>query len=203
MMAPYSSLNLQNSAIREWKVPCWPGASSYTVFFTRTLNRIIVHYFFLRAFFVFAAMFVFEQQTEDALRLVGYDATFISSFPFIRNQYLIASERLNEINIAHFHLLDVAVWWLIILVGMRFLATTIFLKQYDDRYRYVRQILSRGYERYGWVVYFGVVMMVAPFIVSNMQLVLSAPEFFLFVKYFPRTYFFMILFIYYLSLIHI
>src|ERR1700730_10472047 len=99
MMVSDPSLNPQSLAIRGWKVPCWPGTASYTIFFTRHLNRFIVRYCFLGAIVAFAAMFVFEQQTEEALRLVGYNDVFISSFPFIRDQYLVASERLSEINI--------------------------------------------------------------------------------------------------------
>jgi hypothetical protein len=112
---------------------------------------------------------------------------------------LIASEKIEDINIAHFHLLDVAMWYLAIVSGVRFFTIFFFLKQYDDYYRCYQDSLSRSYERYGWRTYIGglALLMLTPIAVSNMQFVMRDRELFLFVRYFPRLYFFMILFVYY------
>jgi hypothetical protein len=78
-------------------------------------------------------MFLFAQEVDKVLDLIGYDTHVISEFSFIRGWYLRLTEfpPTRNIDLAYFHVLDLTIW-LTIAVWANWLVTgVIFLKQYD------------------------------------------------------------------------
>ena len=156
-------------------------------------------------------MFVFEHSLDTALdHLVGYRNGFVSYFPFIRNQYLylIKSQRMPNVDIAHFHILDVVIWIALLGWGTYLIVGIIFLKQYDDRF----QKLSRVLAEIGLSTIMGVIsgsyctimffflLIIGLWIATDMPTLIRISEFNFMMTHFPRTYFCFISLLYYYSI---
>ena len=143
-------------------------------------------------------IFVFEHRVDGALRLVGYEEKFVSCFPFIRNMYfpLATSNKLGGIDIAHFHLLDFALWLTIAVWGI-WLAVGIFLLNHYDRGLSRLSELYRG--RWLQVYLSWIFLLGCPVIMSiPLRTPLYNPELLFVLRHAPRFYFFTIAFTYYL-----
>jgi hypothetical protein len=96
----------------------------------RSMPRRIIRPLLAGGIFAILLMFVFERQVDNALELVGYDRNFISYFPFVRNlhsRFALYYRGAENLDIAHFHMLDVAVSLSIIVWGAWLSARIIFL----------------------------------------------------------------------------
>lgn len=141
-------------------------------------------------------MFLFERQVDIALRIVGYSDNFVSYFPFIRNIYfrLVSSHKLASIDVAHFHLLDVAVCLTVAVWGVWLALGVIFIKRYDAGFRVGLLDLLEGYRGRRVVMYFSwIFALSAPIIMSiPPRLPLDNPELLFVLRHIPGFYFFAI-----------
>ncbi len=149
-------------------------------------------------------MFVFERQVDNALELIGYDRSLVSYVPFIRNlhlRFVLYYSGVANLDVAHFHMLDVALLLSMTVWGAWLTAGIIFLKRCDDDFRL---FCVRVWERYrgrhlalcvSWVF-----VLSCPVILSTMpRMPVTNPELLLMFTYIPRFYFFMIALAYFLS----
>jgi hypothetical protein len=153
--------------------------------------------------FVLLSIFIFEQQVDNALGLVGYNGNFVSYFPFVKNMYfhLIASNRrIANLDVAHFHMLDVALWLSIVVWGTWLTAGIISLKKYDNAFRLFLPLMSERYRRRLRFMYFSwAFMLLGPIILSiPPSAPLENPEILFVLANIPRFYFFVIALSYYL-----
>ena len=146
-------------------------------------------------------MFLFERQVDNALRIVGYNDSFVSYFPFVRNIYfrLVSSHKLASIDAAHFHLLDVAVCLTVAVWGIWLALGVIFIKRYDAGFRVGLLYLLEGYRGRRVVMYFSwIFALLAPIIISlPPRLPLDNPELLFVLRQIPGFYFFAIALSYY------
>jgi hypothetical protein len=151
--------------------------------------------------FVISLMFVFEHQVDNALRLVGYDSNFVSSFSFLKNLYfhLSSSKRIVRLDVVHFHILDV-VLWLSIFVGGSWLALgIIFIRKIDSRVRLGLARLSERCRGRRLIVFLSWIFMLSGPIVLSMppREPLDNPEILFVLNHIPQFYFFFIAQCYY------
>jgi hypothetical protein len=169
----------------------------------RTLRRTKVTWVLLRwGVLAILLMFLFERQTNDVLRLAGYNDEFVSYFPFVRNNYFtfISSKKTASISVAHFHILDVVVWLSIIVWGA-WLADGIFrLRQCDNGFRLaVARVLERYRGRRLILYITWLFMLLGPIIVSIQPKPLADnPEMRLILTYIPQIYFLVVALTYYI-----
>src|SRR5665213_1138535 len=93
-------------------------------------------------------MFVFERQVDNALQLIGYDRSVVSYVPFIRNLHLrfgLYYRGAANLDIARFHMLDLALLLSLTVWGAWLMAGIIFLRKCDDDFRL---FCARVWERY-------------------------------------------------------
>lgn len=133
------------SRARGAKIPCWPNPSPLTIFFTRDLNRFIYRFAYAGALILFVLLFLFSQQIDHLLTVLGYNSDFVSYFPFLRALYahLISSVRVAHLSTAYFHILDVCLCVSLAIWGGRLTAGVFFLRQYDGFYRGVSLAIAR------------------------------------------------------------
>jgi hypothetical protein len=155
---------------------------------------------------LFIVMFVLEQPVDDALALIGYNDTFIASFPFVRDQYLYltATRKIANISVAHFHILDIAVWLSVFMSSARLATIFIFFKYFDIPFQRVSFILSHDKKSTfsaippiyrAWLV---IVIIVAGFWpMTDIRFQVRVHEWFYVMREFPKVYFCLLSICYY------
>jgi hypothetical protein len=149
-------------------------------------------------------IFVFERQVDSAIELIGYDRLVVSYLPFIRNlhlRFMLYYDRAANLDIAHFHMLDLALLLSLNVWGAWLMAGIIFLKKRDDEFRL---FCARVWERYrgrhlalyvSWVF-----VLSCPIILSVLPRVpVTNPEIRCILTYVPIFYFFTIATSYFLG----
>lgn len=199
----YSAAN-QFGTLRA-KVPCRPNPSRVTTLLTSGLRRLIYRHLYKPTPFLFIFVFVFHQQIDGVLQLLGYDAKFVSYFPFLRTLYarLDASVWLNHVSVTYFHVLDATLWLSLAIWGARLAAGLIFLKQYDDLYL-AFSIRTKGVPRERvYVAYAGTLwLFVTPFFINYALMqpkILNDPEVLFIVTSSPTVYFLSLAVIYFFT----
>jgi len=177
------------------KLPCTPGASRLTVLLTRDLQRITYRYLFIGAFFALVLMAILNSQVDEALKAIGYGDDFVSSFPFIRSLYshFLSAGLIEREAIGYFHMLDAVVWISIGVWGTWLFLGVLFLRQYDDSFRFARD------QQVVILLGCALLSLSAAFItyVSTQDKILNDPEFEFFLAHLPTVYFYVLALIYY------
>ncbi len=127
---------------------------------------------------VFALLFAFDDFVGRILHSIGYD-----NLVFLNVQYREISNKITEIKLIDFQILEIAIWLSIGICAARFLLGVIFLRQYDKYFLTVSKT-HRG-KVYG-VFILGVVSLWAA---ASMNQHLTIASTVLLMKYFPRAYF--------------
>jgi hypothetical protein len=183
------------------KVPCWPNPSRLAVFFTNDFRKITGRYILAGTFFTSAAAFAFATPTNNFLRLIGYNDGFVSFFPAFRSLYfyLSASRITTTVNIADFHILDVFLWWWIVILAIRLMSGLIYLKQFDDLYRAYALGLTQRFSRKRLLVngVMGILLLFSPFTLTQPQLI-SDWKFTFLIRHYPQVYFWSIAMAYFI-----
>lgn len=189
--------------LQQTKFPCWPNPSKLTVLLTRDLGRIYIRYIVGGTFLASALALAFARPTNYLLQLIGYSDDFVSSFPAFRSLYLHLSTSgiTQTVNIADFHILDVFLWWWIIVLSIRLISGIVFLKQYDDFYQVYLRGLAQRYSRRRRVL--GIVMVIfasfgGPFASTQPRLI-SDWKFTFLIRHYPQLYFWLVLMGYFIA----
>jgi hypothetical protein len=177
------------------KIPCWPNPSRLTLLLTRDLYRLIYGYAYIGLLLLFVFMFVFHEQVDSVLWLFGYNADFVSYFPFFRVLFFRLNESVwpGHVSVTYFHVLDLSLWLSLATWGTRLAAGLIFLKQYDDLYRSFSIRLAetpRGRVRGTWIA--TILLFPAPFFITYALMqpkILNDPEFVFLTTRLPTAYF--------------
>jgi hypothetical protein len=147
-------------------------------------------------------MFVFERQVDSALQLVGYNDNFVSYFPFIGNIYfrLVSSHKLASVDVAYFHLLDVAVCLTVAVWGIWLMLGVIFLNRHGAAVRVGLSYALEGYRGRRPLIYFTWIFMLSTPIIMSIppRLPLDNPELLFVLRHIPGFYFFGIALTYYI-----
>jgi hypothetical protein len=183
------------------KIPCWPNPSRLAVLLTNDFRKITARYILGGTFFASAAAFAFATPTNNLLRLIGYNDDFVSYFPAFRNLYfhLTAYRITATVNIADFHILDVFLWWWIVVLAIRLISGVKYLKQFDDFYRAYSLGLTQRYSRLRLFMYgaMGILLLFSPFTLTQPQLI-SDEKFTWLIRHYPQVYFWSVAMAYFL-----
>jgi len=153
---------------------------------------------------VIILMFVFERQVDSALGLIGYDRSVVSYVPFIMHlhlRFVVYYSGVANLDIAHFHMLDVALLLSLTVWGAWLMAGIICLKKCDDDFRlFCDRVWKRYRARYLALCVSWVFVLSCPIILSVVPIVpVTNPELLLIFTYIPRFYFFTIALSYFLG----
>ena len=152
--------------------------------------------------FALLLMFIFEQQVDNALGLVGYSGNFVSCFPFVKNLYfhLVSSNnRLANLDVAHFHMLDVALWLSTVVWGIWLTTGIISLKKYDNAFRLFLPLMSERYRGRRTFMYFSWIFMLSGPVILSIppRTPLDNPEILFVLTHIPKFYFLVVALSYY------
>ena len=148
-------------------------------------------------------MFIFERQVDSALQLMGYDINIVSYFALVRDihsRFVLYFDGAEKLDLAHFHMLDVALLLSIIVWGAWLTAGIVFLKKYDNDLRLLCVRLFERFQGRRLFLYFSWMFALSwPIILSNTpRTSLANPEMLFIVNHIPKVYFFAIALSYYL-----
>jgi hypothetical protein len=167
----------------------------------RGIVRVAVRPLLAGGIFAILLMFIFEREVDSALELAGYDRNFISYFPFVRNLYfrfVLYYRGAGNLDVAHFHMLDVTVLLSIVVWGGWLTAGFIFLK-YDNGFQlFCNRVAERFRGRELFLYFSWIFALSGPIILSiTPRVPVTNPEMLFLLTYIPRLYFFVVAIAYY------
>lgn len=184
-----------------------PEDSSPAVRLRRKFNRVFSRFFFIAPLPILVLVCVFEREVETVLGMFGYSNEFVSSFPFIKAFYLnvTSTEALGRTGIGYFHILDAALWVSIMAWTIWLIVGVVLLRGYDPFFRRLLAILLPrfGGSRLSVNLILAVPLPMFLFIAhaSAQTKMVAIPEIFLFLKYAPGAFIFLLATTYYYGVV--
>jgi hypothetical protein len=161
----------------------------------RRILRIAIRPFLYEGTVVILLMFLFEQQVDGALGLVGYDRNIVSYFAIVRSihsRFVLYYDGAANLDPAHFHMLDLVLLLSIVVWGTWLTTGIICLNKYDQDLRlFSTRVLDRFRGRRLFLCFSWMFVLSSPIILSiTPRIPLVNPEMHFILDHIPKVYFF-------------